>query len=102
MDAKEVKELEIMFRAIVEDVLPVAELRVIAEQQKLMLELVNKHNTTLYGNGKEGLTSTVSRIDRWVSNAQKIVDNIVWALVALGGGGIAYALILAVQHGLIK
>lgn len=64
---------------------------------------LDKYESTLYGNGKEGLTTTVSRLDRWATSVQKTINDVVtWVLIAVLGGSTALLLILSANHGLIK
>ena len=102
-DTQDIKELETALRVILTEVLPLDDLKVIAEQNKHLLELVEHHNLTLYGNGKEGLTTTVSRIDRWVTSVQNVLNSILnWALIFILGGAAVWLFILGSSHGLVK
>lgn len=103
LSQQEVKEIEAIFRVVVGEVVPVNEIRVVAAQQKEILEKLGKHNDTLYGNGKEGLTTTVSRLDHWAKSVQDTLQDILkWALIAGVGGGITLLLALGARAGLFK
>ena len=99
---QDIKELETALRVILAEVLPIDDLRMIAVQQRELLEKMDKLNATVYGNGKEGLTTTVSRLDRWMISVQNILNEILkWGLLLLIGGGGGWLVYLASSHNMI-
>ncbi len=73
--------------------------QLLTQRLDALVKLVEKHDHTLYGNGKEGLTSIVDRIERAVETAQGIWNKLVGTLVVAGVIGL---IILLVQANLLK
>src|SRR5512133_861399 len=73
--------------------------KVLAQQINTLVKRVEKHDETLYGNGHEGLTSIVERLERTVSAAADVWNKVVTALVI---GLVIGLIILVVQAGLLR
>jgi hypothetical protein len=43
---------------------------------------IEKINATIYGNGREGLTTQVAMLSRAVGKLEKAADKVIWLLVA--------------------
>lgn len=64
-----------------------------------ILELVKKHDATLYGNGKPGLVTIISDHDKFINSVRGTLEAAVRVLfIAL----VISLTVLAVQHGLLK
>lgn len=99
MTPAEIKEFEEVMRVLLGEVLE----EKFGEHLHKIDTMLEKHGSTLYGNGKPGLITVVDRLDRWVSQAQDTLMSILkWALLAIIGGLITFVIVLASQHGLIK
>lgn len=69
-----------------------------AEHERIS-KMVDKMHDTLYGNGREGLTTTVDRLERAVEGAQDVWKKVVATLVTTIVIG---TIILIVQANLLK
>lgn len=69
-----------------------------AQQQEQILEMVKKHQETLYGNGKVGLVTIVSQLSQASSRSLSMwADVLKWVIIA----AITIFVTLAVQHGIV-
>lgn len=82
---------EIITEAI-KDAIPVSDIKTIAK-------LVEKHDATLYGNGKPGLVTIISDHDKFITSVRGTLEAAVRVLFI----ALAISLtVLAVQHGLLQ
>ena len=99
MDARDITEIETVIRRTMAEALPEEELKLLAQQQGQILEMVKKHDITLYGNGKPGLASIVQVDHEFIKSLQDTLTGLARALVLIL---VVALIVLAVQHGLVK
>jgi hypothetical protein len=112
LDQRDLKQIETMFRVIQgeqdHDPSPHActqsetiaklntSLELILQQQGQILKLVEKHEHVLYGNGKEGLITIMSKVEKYVNDNQATGRKVIEYLLLGVVGGL---IVLFVQHG---
>ncbi len=73
--------------------------QLLEQRLEALVKLVEKHDGTLYGNGREGLTSIVDRIERIVTTAQDVLVKVMTTLTIAGAMGL---IVLLVERGFLK
>lgn len=69
------------------------------EREEHYHKMVERHEHLLYGNGREGLTTIVDRLNRAVTTAEGITSKVIATLVVAGVLGV---LVLIVERGFFK